>query len=54
MKRMHKYVVRETRESGKDDFEVGTFVTLSVSTEGKNGINTSSRSGCHLLQLSTL
>jgi len=54
MKHMHKYAVRETRESGKEDFEVGTFVTLSISMEDKNGINTSSRSGCHLLQLSTL
>jgi len=54
MKHMHKYAVRETRESGKEDFEVGTYIMLSVSREYKNGINTSSRSGCHMLQLHAL
>jgi hypothetical protein len=48
---MHKYGVRVTRESGEEDFEVGTYITLSISTEDKNRINTSSRSGCHILQL---
>ena len=54
MKHIHKYAVRESRESGKEDFEVGTYITLSISMEDKNGINTSSRSGCHILQLQAL
>jgi len=54
MKHMHKYAVRETTESGKEVVEVGTYITLSVSLEDKNGINTSSRSGCHILQLYAL
>lgn len=46
--------MRETRESGKRDFEVGTYITLSVSMEDKNGINTTSRSGGHILHVYAL
>jgi hypothetical protein len=46
--------VRETRESGKKDFEVGIYVMLSISMEDKNGITTSSRMAATYSDYTTL